>query len=58
MVPGFAGGLRRRVEEARAASRAAKEADDLYAVQAHTADLEDLLRLAEEHGVSIEPEEE
>ncbi|MBO3749348.1 hypothetical protein J5X84_24985 [Streptosporangiaceae bacterium NEAU-GS5] len=50
----FAEGVRRRVREARDALRLARESGDTYGAQAYAADLEEMLRLAEEHGVAIE----
>ncbi|NUR83931.1 MAG: hypothetical protein HOY71_07575 [Nonomuraea sp.] len=50
----FAGTVRRRLREARRAVQAAKESGDAYELQVRTADLEDVLRLAEEHGVPVD----
>ncbi|WP_193318416.1 hypothetical protein [Nonomuraea phyllanthi] len=50
----FEGGVRRRVDEARAALRSATEADDQHGMQVYAADLEEVLRLAAEHGVRVD----
>lgn len=52
----FAGGVRRRVHEAREALRAAEESGDQHSVQILTADLEEMLRLAQEHGITVDPD--
>lgn len=50
----FAGGVRRRVREAREALRAAAESGDDYAAQAYADDLAEMMRLAAEHGIAID----
>lgn len=52
----FASGVRRRVREARAALRAATDSGDEHAVQVHSADLAEMLRLAAEHGITVAPD--
>lgn len=52
----FAGSLRQRIREARAAVAAASEAGDAYGVDACEADLAEMLRLAERHGVQVTPD--
>jgi ribosome-binding protein aMBF1 (putative translation factor) len=47
----FAAGLRQRIRETRTALRRAMESQDSYAVQIEQSELEDLLRIATEHGV-------
>ncbi|WP_165977028.1 hypothetical protein [Nonomuraea diastatica] len=51
----FAAGVRRRVSDARAAHRLALESGDFYAARVHAADLEEMVRLAEDHGIIVEP---
>ncbi|MFF5212496.1 hypothetical protein [Streptosporangium sp. NPDC000396] len=51
----FTGGVRRRAREA---VRAARDSGDSYAAQVHAADLEEMLRLADEHGIAVDPEGE
>ncbi|MFC4532719.1 hypothetical protein [Sphaerisporangium dianthi] len=52
----FAGGVRRRVRESRERLGAALASGDEYAVQAYAADLEEMVRLAREHGVPLDRE--
>jgi hypothetical protein len=47
----FAAGLRQRIRDTRTALRRALESQDSYAVQIEQSELEDLLRIATEHGV-------
>lgn len=54
----FASGVRRRVRDARAARRLALDSGDHYAARVHTADLEEMLRLAKEHGIVLAPDGE
>ncbi|QNE22554.1 hypothetical protein F1D05_37490 [Kribbella qitaiheensis] len=51
----FATDLRRRVHEARQALRVAESESDFYAVDVRTGELNSLLRMAAENGVTIEP---
>ncbi|MEQ4721795.1 hypothetical protein [Nonomuraea sp. B19D2] len=52
----FAGSMRRRLREARQALQAAMESGDAYEMQVRSADLEDILRLAAEHGIAVDGE--
>jgi hypothetical protein len=51
----FATDLRRRVREARQAQLVAESDGDFYAVDVRTGELNSLLRMAAENGVTIEP---
>lgn len=53
-MPDFAGGVRRRVRDARHALHTAQEAGDPYGVQVHSADLDEMLRLAAAHGIEVD----
>jgi hypothetical protein len=52
----FEGGVRHRVRQARESLRAALASGDEYAAQVYTAELEEMLRLARGHGITIGPE--
>jgi hypothetical protein len=54
-VGDFAEGVRRRVRDAREGLRLARESGDPYGAQVFGADLEEMLRLADEHGVVVDP---
>ena len=46
--------LRRRFRRAQAALHAAHEADDEYAANVHTGEIDSLRRLADEHDVTLD----
>ncbi len=54
-VGDFAGGVRHRVREAREALRVATESGDEHGMQVYAADLAEMLRLASEHGIAVDP---
>lgn len=47
----FVAGLRQRIHDTQVSLRQAQESQDSYAVQIEESELEDLLRIAAEHGV-------
>jgi hypothetical protein len=47
----FAAGLRQRIRDTQAALRRAIDSQDPYDVQVEQTELDDLLRIAQEHGV-------
>ncbi|QFY07658.1 hypothetical protein GBF35_14035 [Nonomuraea phyllanthi] len=53
-VGDFAGGVRSRVRHGREALRAAQESGDQHGAHVLAADLEEMLRLAAEHGVAVD----
>lgn len=54
-VGDFAAEVRRRLDRASEAVRAAGEADDEYGVATHLAELEGLVRIADQHGLTVGP---
>jgi len=52
-VGDFAAVMGRRVEHAREAIRVADESGDEYGLAVHLAELEDLLRVARQHGLTV-----
>lgn len=49
----FSIGIQQRIRDTEAALRRAAEAGDDFMVEVEQADLDDLIRLATEHGVSV-----
>jgi hypothetical protein len=49
----FSIGIQQRIRDTEAALRRAAEAGDDFMVEVEQADLDDLIRLAAEHGVSV-----
>jgi hypothetical protein len=47
----FVAGLRQRIHDTQVSLRQAQESQDSYAVQIEESELEELLRIAAEHGV-------
>ena len=52
----FVASIRERIRDEEAALRRATEGGDDYLVEVHTGELEDLRRLASEHGIPSAPE--